>query len=66
VPGLRINEDRIIFPGQKADAIGGRHLNQSVNVGFADGHLSRLKADDLLVEDVNGNYSNLSPLWQPK
>ena len=66
VPGLRINEYRDIFPGQEADAIGGRHLNKSVNVGFADGHLSRLKADDLLVELIDGEYSNRSPLWLPK
>lgn len=63
VPGLPINQDRDIFPGQEGDAIDGRHLNNSVNVGFADGHISRLKADDLLVEDVNGTYRNGSPLW---
>jgi len=66
VPGLQINEDRVIFPGQEADAIGGRHLNKSVNVGLADGHLRRLKADDLLVEVIDGEYSNRSPLWLPK
>jgi prepilin-type N-terminal cleavage/methylation domain-containing protein/prepilin-type processing-associated H-X9-DG protein len=63
VPGLLINEDRVIFPGQEADAIDGRHLNKSINVGFADGRVNRLKADDLLVEDVNGYYRNGSPLW---
>ncbi len=66
VPGLRINEDRVIFTGQETDAIYGRHLNKSVNVGFADGHLGRLKADDLLVEEIDGEYSNRSPLWLPK
>lgn len=66
VPGLLINEDRVIFPGQEADAIDGRHLNKSVNVGFADGHLSRLKADDLLVEKVDGEYYNRFPLWLPE
>jgi prepilin-type N-terminal cleavage/methylation domain-containing protein/prepilin-type processing-associated H-X9-DG protein len=66
VPGMTINQDRVIFPGQESDAIGGRHLNNRINVGFADGHLSRLKADDLLVEEVDGEYSNRSPLWLPK
>ena len=66
VPGLKINIDRPIFPGQEADAIGGRHLNNSVNAGFADGHISRVKADDLLVEEIEGRYSNRSPLWQPE
>jgi len=63
VPGLRINQDRVIFFGQEADAIGGRHLNHSVNLGFVDSHVSRIKADDLLVEDANGSYRNGSPLW---
>jgi prepilin-type N-terminal cleavage/methylation domain-containing protein/prepilin-type processing-associated H-X9-DG protein len=66
VPGLRVNQDRVIFPGQESDAIYGRHLNKSVNIGFADGHLSRLKADDLLVEEIDGEYSNHSSLWLPK
>ena len=66
VPGLTINQDRVIFPGQESDAIYGRHLNKSVNVGFTDGHISRLKADELLVEEIDGEYSNRSPLWLPK
>ena len=66
VPGLRINKTRIPFPDHEADAIGGRHLNKSVNVGFVDGHVSRVKADDLLVEEINGEYSNRSPLWLPR
>ena len=66
VPGLTINQDRIIFPGQEADAIDGRHPSKSVNVGFADGHLSRIKADDLLVEEIDGEYSNRTPLWLPE
>ena len=51
---------------KEADAIGGRHLNKSINVGFADGHISRLKADDLLVEEIDGEYSNCFPLWLPE
>ncbi len=66
VPGMTINQNRVIFPGQEADAIYGRHLNNSVNVGFADGHVSRPKADELLVEEIDGEYRNQSPLWLPK
>ena len=63
VPGMGINGQKIIFPGHELDALEGRHSNRSVNVGFADGHVSRRKADDLLVEDVNGFYRNGSSLW---
>lgn len=68
VPGLSINQERFldgtISPGFEGDAIDGRHLDKTVNVGFADSHLARLKADDLFVEEVdNGRYRNLSPLW---
>lgn len=66
VPGLEINKERTLFPGHEEDAINGRHPNRSVNVGFADGHVDRVKADDLFVEEVGGNYSNRSPLWLPK
>jgi len=63
VPGLWINKERIILPGHEQDAIDGRHPNKSINVGFADGHISRVKADALFVEETDGGYSNLSPLW---
>jgi prepilin-type processing-associated H-X9-DG protein/prepilin-type N-terminal cleavage/methylation domain-containing protein len=67
VPGLRrINKERFISPDQKADAIDGRHPNRTVNVGFVDGHVSRVKADDLFVEEIDGEYSNRYPLWQPE
>jgi prepilin-type N-terminal cleavage/methylation domain-containing protein/prepilin-type processing-associated H-X9-DG protein len=66
VPGLRINQNRFIFHGQKGDAIYGRHLNKRINVGFVDGHVSRLKADELLVEEIDGEYRNQFPLWLPK
>ncbi|MHC4664787.1 MAG: type II secretion system protein [Planctomycetota bacterium] len=66
VPGLEINKERILFPGHEEDAIEGRHPNKTVNVGFADGHVGRHKAEGLLVEQISGNYSNLSPLWLPK
>ncbi len=66
IPGLKINAERDLWPGQEQDAINGRHPNKSVNVGYADGHINRIKADDLFVEENGGNYSNRSPLWLPK
>jgi len=66
VPGLKINKDKNLWPHQELDAIYGRHPSKSVNVGFADGHVSRKKADDLCVEKTAVDYKNKSPLWQPK
>ncbi len=66
VPGLWINTNRNLKPGQEKDAIKGRHPNKTVNVGFVDGHISREKADDLFVEKTGDDYKNLSPLLVPK
>ena len=66
IPGLRINAERDLWPGQEHDAINGRHPNRSVNVGFADGHVSRIEADDLFVQKIGDSYKNLRPLWLPK
>jgi prepilin-type processing-associated H-X9-DG protein len=66
IPGLWINRERALWPGQEEDAINGRHPNKTVNVGFADGHAGRKKADDLFVEKADDHYKNLSPLWKPK
>ena len=66
VPGLWINKERDLWPGQEYDAINGRHPNKTVNVGFADSHVSRKKADDLLVEKTGNDYKNRSPLWLPR
>lgn len=66
VPGLRINADRYICPGQEQDAINGRHPNKTVNIGFADGHISHLKAAELFVEKTANGYRNKSPLWVPQ
>lgn len=63
VPGVGINKERFILPGQQGDAIYGRHPNRTVNVGFVDGHVSRLKADELLVEEIDGEYINRYTLW---
>lgn len=66
VPGLWINKNRNLRPWQKYDAVNGRHLKKTVNVGFVDGHVSRKKADDLFVERIEDGYKNKSPLWVPK
>jgi prepilin-type N-terminal cleavage/methylation domain-containing protein/prepilin-type processing-associated H-X9-DG protein len=67
VPGLDINRDHLVQPGQIVDAIGGRHPKKTVNVGFADGSLRRKKAQDLLVTKTDPNtYTNKTPLWEPR
>jgi len=66
IPGLNINKDRDLWSGQEGDAVYGRHPNKTVNVGFTDGHASRMKADDLFVEKKGDGYKNKSPLWIPK
>lgn len=67
IPGMKINSERTnLWPGQKNDAINGRHPNKTVNVGFADGSVCSSKADELLVEKIGDGYKNRSPLWIPK
>jgi prepilin-type N-terminal cleavage/methylation domain-containing protein/prepilin-type processing-associated H-X9-DG protein len=66
VPGLEINKYKDLRFGQKEDAVGGRHPNKTVNVGFADGHSDRKRAIDLFVDKTNDTYTNKSPLWVPK
>ncbi len=66
IPGLEINKERDLWPSQKEDAIYGRHPNKTVNIGFVDGHVSRPKADALLIEKTANNYKNKSPLWVSK
>jgi len=64
IPGLEINKNILLRPGQTPDAIGGRHPNKSVNVGFADGHADIQPASGLLVEKTkDGQYTN-TRLWQ--
>jgi prepilin-type processing-associated H-X9-DG protein len=66
IPGLSINRQRQLWPGQEIDAFYGRHPQMTVNVGFADGHVARTKAEDLLVKKTSdGHYENRSPLWAP-
>jgi len=65
VPGLEINKDKPLWPDQEQDAHNGRHPNKTVNVGFADGHIERKEAVELLVEKTNDGYKNSYPLWRP-
>jgi prepilin-type N-terminal cleavage/methylation domain-containing protein/prepilin-type processing-associated H-X9-DG protein len=63
IPGLEINRGRSLRPGQTSDAIGGRHPNKTVNIGFADSHADGRQAGELLVEKTeNGSYTN-ALLW---
>ncbi len=66
IPGLDINKKRDLWPGQEEDAINGRHPNKTVNVGFVDNHVDKVKAESLFVEKTADGYRNKSPLWQPK
>jgi len=70
IPGLAINADRELLPAQIDDAIGGRHANKTVNVGFADGHVDRMQASALGVEATGDGdetmYHNRAPLWEPR
>ncbi|MBN2589456.1 MAG: prepilin-type N-terminal cleavage/methylation domain-containing protein [Sedimentisphaerales bacterium] len=66
LPGLAMNKDRNLLEGQKDDAINGRHLNKSVNMGYVDGHVDDVKAEDLFIEKSSEGYKNLTPLWLPR
>ena len=65
IPGLNINDRKILLPGQKYDALNARHLFNGVNVGFVDGHVELLQVNGLYVENINDIYKNRCPLWQP-
>lgn len=66
IPGLCINKEKSLWQGQKDDAICGRHPNKTVNVSFADGHVSIVEAGIFFVEKMDQSYMNLIPLWVPK
>jgi prepilin-type processing-associated H-X9-DG protein len=63
VPGLEINKNKVLKTGQAADAIGGRHPNKTINVGFADGHADPKPASDLLVEKTEDDQYTNTRLW---
>ena len=67
IPGLGINNQTGLletWPEFRYDAIEGRHPDGRINIGFADGHVSSLKADALLVEETEPNSFRLG-LWKP-
>jgi len=66
IPGLWINEEKNIWRGLEEDAVYGRHPGRTVNIGFAEGHIARIKSDDLFVDKTEDTYKNKSPLWVPK
>jgi prepilin-type N-terminal cleavage/methylation domain-containing protein/prepilin-type processing-associated H-X9-DG protein len=66
VPGLEINKQKVLWPGQTRDAVAGRHPNRTVNIAFADFHIERKKARELLVEKTDDGAWNYSPLWSPE
>ncbi len=66
LPGLEMNKNRNLLPELDDDAINGRHLGKKVNIGYVDGHVDCLKAEDLFIEKTPGGYKNLSPLWVPQ
>ena len=43
----------------------GRHPGKTVNIAFADAHVDKVEAEELLVEEAEGIYANRSPLWLP-
>ena len=61
IPGMSINTPSDGIP----ETVDGRHSNKTVNVTYMDGHLARIKADELTVENTSGQYKNISPLWKP-
>ena len=65
-PGMSINRDKILWPGQSTDAVGGRHPGRTVNVGLVDGSVAVKQADDLMVEKTSDEWWNYSPLWESR
>jgi prepilin-type N-terminal cleavage/methylation domain-containing protein len=66
IPGMTLNRNRMIAPGCEQDAIDGRHPRRSVVASFADGCISKIKVDEMLVEEQSDGFINRSPLWRPK
>jgi len=66
IPGLEINVEKHLLPGQEHDAIDGRHPNKTVNVGFVGGNVSRCQADELFVEKRFDGYKDRILLWTPE
>lgn len=67
VPGLSVNQhpEKYLLDVQKDDAIEGRHPNRTVNVGYVDGHISRISAENSLVVSEGEIYFGVKPFWDP-
>ncbi len=75
VPGMPCNREPPVWGGPKDvgieqfvlyDAWEGRHLKRQLNVGFVDGHVQRMKAEEVEVDPGNTQeYLNRVPLWRP-
>ena len=64
VPGIKAISQRTLYPEHRNDAINGRHLRKTVNVGYADGHTKQLKAEELFVPKEN-IYPAIYKTWIP-
>ncbi|MHB9069387.1 MAG: prepilin-type N-terminal cleavage/methylation domain-containing protein [Sedimentisphaerales bacterium] len=64
VPGIKANSQRTLYPEHRNDAINGRHLRKTVNVGYADGHTKQLKAEELFVPKES-IYQAIYKTWMP-
>ena len=65
IPGVNANEQRKLLSGNKDDAINGRHMLKTINVGYADNHAKRLRAEELFVREEKGIYANIQT-WVPE
>lgn len=65
IPGIKANSQRTLYPEHKNEAINGRHLGKTVNVGYADGHTKRLKAEELFVPKENISAA-IYKAWMPR
>jgi len=66
LPGLEINKGKDIWEDHVRDAVLGRHPGRTVNAGFVDGGVSRVKAGELAVYKSDDGYRNRRRLWTPE
>ena len=66
IPGLAVNKDKPLMPGQDRDANDGRHPNKTVNVGFVGGNASRVHVEELFIEKRFDGYESKTLLWRPE
>jgi len=67
VPGLSINQlpEKYVLDVQKTDAIEGRHPGKTVNMGYVDGHVERIRAENSRIVQDGDTYHGVKPLWDP-